>query len=155
MMCWVNFTRCLRDAATIGEGSPVSLPDWATYRNRTGASPSPASTVTGTTRSSLRTAAVQALVYFNGLAVRHGREPAAAPRDVRRPPAWNTLPCWYLLGTEDKAIPLELQRFMAETANATIVEVPASHVSFVSQPEAATQLILQAVEATAVAGTGR
>ena len=33
-----------------------------------------------------------------------------------------------------------LQRFMAERANATIVEVPASHVSFVSQPEAATQL---------------
>ena len=30
---------------------------------------------------------------------------------------------------------------------ATIVEVPASHVSFVSQPEAATQLILRAVEA--------
>ena len=68
------------------------------------------------------------------------------------PPAWKTLPCWYLLGTEDKAIPPELQRFMAERANATIVEVPASHVSFVSQPEAATQLILQAVEATAAAG---
>jgi len=67
------------------------------------------------------------------------------------PPAWKTLPCWYLLGTEDKAIPPSLQHFMAERANATIVEVPASHVSFVSQPEAATQLILQAVEATAVA----
>jgi pimeloyl-ACP methyl ester carboxylesterase len=52
------------------------------------------------------------------------------------PPAWNTLPCWYLLGTEAKAIPPELQRFMAERADATIVEVPASHVSFVSQPEA-------------------
>jgi pimeloyl-ACP methyl ester carboxylesterase len=62
--------------------------------------------------------------------------------------AWKTLPCWYLLGTEDKAIPPALQRFMAERANATIVEVPASHVSFVSQPEAATQLILQAIEAT-------
>ena len=62
--------------------------------------------------------------------------------------AWKTLPCWYLLGTEDKAIPPALQRYMAERANATIVEVPASHVSFVSQPEAATQLILQAVEAT-------
>jgi hypothetical protein len=37
---------------------------------------------------------------------------------------------------------------MAERANATIVEVAASHVSFVSQPEAATQLILAAVEAT-------
>ena len=64
------------------------------------------------------------------------------------PPAWKTLPCWYLLGTEDKAIPPATQRFMAERANAAIVEVPASHVSFVSQPEAATQLILQAVEAT-------
>jgi pimeloyl-ACP methyl ester carboxylesterase len=73
---------------------------------------------------------------------------AAAPSG---PPAWKTLPCWYLLGTEDKAIPPALQRFMAERANATIVEVPASHVSFVSQPEAATQLILQAVEATAAA----
>ena len=70
---------------------------------------------------------------------------AAAPSG---PPAWKTLPCWYLLGTEDKAIPPALQRFMAERANATIVEVPASHVSFASQPEAATQLILQAVEAT-------
>ena len=70
---------------------------------------------------------------------------AAAPSG---PPAWKTLPCWYLLGTEDKAIPPALQRFMAERANATIVEVAASHVSFVSQPDAATQLILQAVEAT-------
>jgi len=67
-------------------------------------------------------------------------------------PAWKTgTPCWYLLGTEDNAIPPALQRFMAERANATIVEVPASHVSFVSQPDAATQLILQAVEATASA----
>jgi pimeloyl-ACP methyl ester carboxylesterase len=73
---------------------------------------------------------------------------AAAPSG---PSAWKTLPCWYLLGTEDKAIPPALQRFMAERANATIVEVPASHVSFVSQPEAATRLILQAVEATAAA----
>jgi len=70
---------------------------------------------------------------------------AAAPSG---PPAWKTLPCWYLLGTQDRAIPPALQRFMAERADATIVEVAASHVSFVSQPEAATQLILQAVEAT-------
>jgi pimeloyl-ACP methyl ester carboxylesterase len=76
---------------------------------------------------------------------------AAAFGGPSGPPAWKTLPCWYLLGTEDKAIPPALQRFMAERANATIVEVAASHVSFVSQPEAATQLILQAVEATAAA----
>lgn len=71
---------------------------------------------------------------------------AAAPTG---PLAWKTLPCWYLLGTQDNAIPPALQRFMAERANAKIVEVPASHVSFVSQPEAATRLILQAIEATA------
>jgi pimeloyl-ACP methyl ester carboxylesterase len=69
------------------------------------------------------------------------------------PPAWKTgTPCWYLLGTDDKAIPPTLQRFMAERAHATIVEVPASHVSFLSQPDAATELILQAVEATRPAG---
>jgi hypothetical protein len=62
-------------------------------------------------------------------------------------------------GVEDAAVlvsarhrrqgdPPALQRFMAERANATIAEVPASHVSFGSQPEAATQLILQAVEET-------
>src|SRR3954452_5112967 len=46
------------------------------------------------------------------------------------PPAWKTgIPCWYLLGTEDNAILPALQGFMAERANATILEVPASHVS--------------------------
>jgi pimeloyl-ACP methyl ester carboxylesterase len=67
------------------------------------------------------------------------------------PPAWKTVPCWYLLCTEDKAIPPAAQRFMAERAGARIQEVPASHASMVSQPEAATQLILQAAEATAAA----
>jgi pimeloyl-ACP methyl ester carboxylesterase len=67
-------------------------------------------------------------------------------------PAWKAgIPSWYLLGSEDKAIPPALQRFMARRAHATIVDVPASHASMVSQPEAATGLILQAVEATTLA----
>jgi pimeloyl-ACP methyl ester carboxylesterase len=104
---------------------------------------------------------VRALVYFNGWMCDEGESqqqllerfegslvwPSIRPVPSG-PPAWKTLPCWYLLGTEDRAIPPGLQRFMAERADATIVEVAASHVSFVSQPEAATQLILQAVEAT-------
>ncbi len=69
------------------------------------------------------------------------------------PVAWRSLPSWYLLGTEDQAIPPVTQRFMAERAGATIEEVPASHASMVSQPEAATRLILTAVEGTATAGT--
>jgi len=87
-----------------------------------------------------QTAAVMAAAQRPYAAAAFAGTPSGAP-------AWKTLPCWYLLGTEDKAIPPSLQRFMAERANATIVEVPASHVSFVSQPEAATRLILQAVEA--------
>lgn len=65
--------------------------------------------------------------------------------------AWKTVPSWYLLCTEDKAIPAATQRFMAERAHARIREVPASHVSVVSQPEAATELILEAAAAAAPA----
>jgi pimeloyl-ACP methyl ester carboxylesterase len=64
------------------------------------------------------------------------------------PAGWRSIPLWYLVGTEDRAIPPAGQRFMAERANATIEEVPASHASMVSQPEAVTRLILSAVEAT-------
>jgi pimeloyl-ACP methyl ester carboxylesterase len=64
------------------------------------------------------------------------------------PPGWRSIPSWYLLGTEDRAIPPAGQRFMAERGNAQIEEVAASHASMVSQPEAVTRLILSAVEAT-------
>src|SRR5256884_2936008 len=81
------------------------------------------------------TAAVMAAAQRPYAAAAFAGAPADPPAD---PPAWTTLPCWYLLGTEDKAIPPALQRFMAERANATIVEGAASDVSFVSQPDAAT-----------------
>jgi pimeloyl-ACP methyl ester carboxylesterase len=67
------------------------------------------------------------------------------------PPDWRSIPSWYLVGTEDRAIPPAGQRFMAERANAQTEEVAASHASMVSQPEAVTRLILSAVEATAAA----
>jgi pimeloyl-ACP methyl ester carboxylesterase len=67
------------------------------------------------------------------------------------PPAWKTVPSWYLLCTDDQAIPAATQRFMADRASARITEVAASHVSMVSQPEAATRIILEAAEAAAPA----
>ncbi len=63
-------------------------------------------------------------------------------------PAWRDVPSWYLLGTEDQAIPPATQRFMAERAGAQIVTVAASHASMVSEPDLATELILTAVTAT-------
>jgi pimeloyl-ACP methyl ester carboxylesterase len=65
------------------------------------------------------------------------------------PPAWKSIPSWYLLGTEDKAIPPATQRFMAERAESTIEEIRASHAPFVSQPDAVTNLIVTAATATA------
>jgi pimeloyl-ACP methyl ester carboxylesterase len=61
-------------------------------------------------------------------------------------PLWKNLPSWFLIGEQDRNIPPELQRFMAERAGARrTLEIPgASHAISVSQPEATTQLILEA-----------
>jgi pimeloyl-ACP methyl ester carboxylesterase len=72
----------------------------------------------------------------------------AAAATPSGPPGWRSILSWYLLGTEDRAIPPAGQRFMAERGNARIEKVAASHASMVSQPEAVTQLILSAVEET-------
>ncbi len=73
---------------------------------------------------------------------------AAAAATPSGPPGWRSIPSWYLLGTQDRAIPPAGQRFMAERGNAKIEELAASHASMVSQPEAVTRLILSAIEAT-------
>ena len=63
------------------------------------------------------------------------------------PPAWKDLPSWTVLATGDKAAGTDLVRSMAERAGATITEVDASHVVMVSQPEAVTDVIMDAVAA--------
>ena len=60
-------------------------------------------------------------------------------------PAWKTIPSWYMVARQDHAIPPATERFMAGRAKATTVEVDASHVPMMSQPEATTRLILEAV----------
>ena len=52
------------------------------------------------------------------------------------PAAWKALPSWGVIGTEDRVIPPDTQRHMAERAGATITDVAGSHVSMVSHPEA-------------------
>jgi pimeloyl-ACP methyl ester carboxylesterase len=72
---------------------------------------------------------------------------AAAFSDVSGPPAWKTLPSWAVVATADKAAGSDLVRSMARRAGAEIVEVAASHVVMVSQPQAVTELILKALHA--------
>jgi pimeloyl-ACP methyl ester carboxylesterase len=59
-------------------------------------------------------------------------------------PAWKTIPSWYLVSTNDHAIPPATQWFMARRAHAQIESVEASHVSYISHPEVTTDLILKA-----------
>jgi pimeloyl-ACP methyl ester carboxylesterase len=53
------------------------------------------------------------------------------------------------VGTEDRIIPPDTQRRMAQRAGATITEVAASHVSMVSKPQAAIDAILAAAASIA------
>jgi pimeloyl-ACP methyl ester carboxylesterase len=64
-------------------------------------------------------------------------------------PAWKTIPSWYLVATQDHAIPPATQRFMAERAHATVSEVKASHVPMISKTGATMKVILAAAKASA------
>jgi pimeloyl-ACP methyl ester carboxylesterase len=59
-------------------------------------------------------------------------------------PAWKNKPSWYMITTEDKMIPPPAQQFMSQRAGSNVVEVPASHSVYVSQPEAVAALIEKA-----------
>jgi len=63
------------------------------------------------------------------------------------PPAWKHLPSWAVVATGDKAAGADVIRAEAERAGAKITELEGSHVIMVSQPEAVTEVILEAVAA--------
>ena len=60
------------------------------------------------------------------------------------PPAWRTIPTWFMVASEDHAIPPAAERFMAKRARAHTVEVKSSHTVMLSRPGAVTKLILTA-----------
>jgi pimeloyl-ACP methyl ester carboxylesterase len=63
------------------------------------------------------------------------------------PPAWKRLPSWTVLATGDKAAGTDVIRSQAERAGATITEVEGSHVIMISQPQAVTDVIMEAIAA--------
>ena len=66
-------------------------------------------------------------------------------------PAWKSKPSWYLVSADDKMIPPDAQRAMAARAGSKVVEVKGSHSVYVSQPQAAAELIEQAARALGLA----
>jgi pimeloyl-ACP methyl ester carboxylesterase len=73
---------------------------------------------------------------------------AAVEAEPSGPPAWRTIPSWYLVASDDRAIPPATERYMAKRAGAATVEIASSHVAMISHPAAVTALVLEAVRAT-------
>lgn len=65
--------------------------------------------------------------------------------------AWQALPSWYLVASEDRMIRPEAERWMARRIKATTREVAASHAAMVSQPDVVADLILAAAQAVVAA----
>jgi pimeloyl-ACP methyl ester carboxylesterase len=58
--------------------------------------------------------------------------------------AWRSKPSFYAVSTEDRTINPDLERFMAKRMGAKTIEVKASHLSLISQPNDISRLILEA-----------
>jgi pimeloyl-ACP methyl ester carboxylesterase len=81
---------------------------------------------------------------------------AGAFSEASGPPAWKTIPSWAVVAVGDKAAGADVIRSMAKRAGARTVEIKGSHVIMVSQPQAVTDVILEALQTVAkpVAGVG-
>ncbi|SDU68570.1 alpha/beta fold hydrolase [Jiangella alkaliphila] len=64
-------------------------------------------------------------------------------------PAWRTIPSWFVFSDQDLNIPVALHRYLAERAGAKATREMqgASHALSVSEPDAVTASILEAVDA--------
>ena len=58
--------------------------------------------------------------------------------------AWKTIPSWYLVTQDDRAINPDLERFYAKRIGAKTSEIKSSHVPFISHPAEVARLIEQA-----------
>lgn len=91
-----------------------------------------------------------------GMAATQRPAAVAAFTDASGTPAWKTIPSWAVVAVGDKAAGTDVIRSMAQRANAKITEITGSHVIMVSQPQAVTDVILQALASVTqpVAGAG-
>jgi pimeloyl-ACP methyl ester carboxylesterase len=67
------------------------------------------------------------------------------------PPAWKTLPSWYMVATDDQMIPPQAEEFMAKRMGAEIRKVASSHAAMVSHPKEVADLITLAANSVASA----
>ncbi|MGW8762693.1 alpha/beta fold hydrolase [Streptomyces sp. NPDC055815] len=73
---------------------------------------------------------------------------AAGFAEKARAAAWKTIPSWFLVARQDKAIAPDLERFEAQRAGSRTVEIDSSHVAMMSHPDTVAGLIDEAAETT-------
>jgi pimeloyl-ACP methyl ester carboxylesterase len=94
--------------------------------------------------------------FATGLRFRDKRIVAASQRaatlgsltEPSGPPAWRTIPSWFVLGTQDAIIPRGVQRTMAQRAGSTIVRYREGHLGLITDPATVAGGIKQAARAT-------
>jgi pimeloyl-ACP methyl ester carboxylesterase len=67
--------------------------------------------------------------------------------DVMGVPAWKSHPSWYLVASNDEAIPPDAERMFAQRMGARTVEASSGHLAMVSHPAEVVALIEDAAEA--------
>jgi pimeloyl-ACP methyl ester carboxylesterase len=65
--------------------------------------------------------------------------------------AWRTIPSWYLVATEDRAINPDLERFYAKRMSARTTEVKSSHIMYISHPVEVAKVIEEAAKTAVTA----
>ena len=61
-------------------------------------------------------------------------------------PAWKTKPSWYVIATNDRVIPANIQTKMSERMKAETISVGTSHVAMLAKPDAVAAHIIRATE---------
>jgi len=61
--------------------------------------------------------------------------------------AWKSKPTYYIVGTEDRTVQPELQRFLAQRMGAKVTELKSSHVPMLSLPQRVYEVIRGAADA--------
>jgi pimeloyl-ACP methyl ester carboxylesterase len=133
-----------------GSGSAFDVPDPTTVFDLIGYPGAPEGDVEAFLKpDTVHTAFAQDLPEADRWLIAAGQRPItlSANTTPSGPPAWKSLPSWTVVGTQDRVIPPDTQRRMAERANATVSEAAGSHVSMLSQPRASIEAILAAVAA--------
>src|SRR5262245_3365671 len=75
---------------------------------------------------------------------------ASALEEVMGPPAWKSLPSWFLVAEGDQTIPPDAQRQFAARMGATTTEMATNHVAMVSHPDEVVTIIETAASAAPV-----